>query len=213
MYEQNVSPLPYVQYVWRAEEVADGEAYDDPGKDTWGIAFTKKPDGEILAELLGPSFHHRQVDSALGHIYWGVEFYLHVTMRGIDKKKLLGQFIQLPVREGQFFIGNDAYDIPRFEDLEVFCERLAEQGTLYDDVYDAARLAASERTRQRQHLAHTGMTRKQLEQLQRAYYAAELLVAGKAPTDVASEAGYADQAHMTRSLKLLLGKTPSQWNG
>ena len=46
--------------------------------------------------------------------------------------------------------------------------------------------------------------------LERARRAHELLQQGWAPVDVAIEAGYADQAHLTRSLRVFAGQTPRQ---
>jgi len=40
--------------------------------------------------------------------------------------------------------------------------------------------------------------------------AAELLCRGVSLLDVAGQAGYADQPHLTRSLKRFVGQTPSQ---
>lgn len=87
MYEQKSSKLPFVQLLWRAKVLQVGE-YDDPAKESWGLAFTKKPDGSLGAELLGPAFHHKVLGSAKGDEYWGAEFYPYVTMRGVDKPKL-----------------------------------------------------------------------------------------------------------------------------
>lgn len=46
----------------------------------------------------------------------------------------------------------------------------------------------------------------------RARRAWRLIVGDEAAlSDVAAEAGYADQAHMTRAVKMLTGRTPGQW--
>jgi AraC-like DNA-binding protein len=37
-----------------------------------------------------------------------------------------------------------------------------------------------------------------------------MLCQGVSPVDVAGKAGYADQPHLTRSVKRFLGQTPSQ---
>ena len=56
----------------------------------------------------------------------------------------------------------------------------------------------------------TGLTRGTIRQIGRAERALELLGRGVAPLEVARQAGYADQAHLTRSLKRFVGQTPSQ---
>jgi len=56
----------------------------------------------------------------------------------------------------------------------------------------------------------TGLTRGAIGQIRRAERAAELLCRGVPPLDVAGQVGYADQPHLTRSLKRFVGRTPSQ---
>lgn len=52
MYEQKSSHLPFIQTIWRAR-VVKKDKYDNPAKDTWGLAFTKRADGRLQAELIG----------------------------------------------------------------------------------------------------------------------------------------------------------------
>jgi methylphosphotriester-DNA--protein-cysteine methyltransferase len=52
------------------------------------------------------------------------------------------------------------------------------------------------------------MTHGQFRQIQRARLATNLLQAGAPILDTVHEAGYFDQAHLTRSLRLLIGQTP-----
>jgi AraC-like DNA-binding protein len=56
----------------------------------------------------------------------------------------------------------------------------------------------------------TGLTRGTIRQIRRAEGAVELLSRGVSALDTARRAGYADQAHLTRSLKRFVGQTPSQ---
>jgi methylphosphotriester-DNA--protein-cysteine methyltransferase len=51
---------------------------------------------------------------------------------------------------------------------------------------------------------------KGLEQIERAQQAAALLEQGVSLLDVVYQVGYADQPHMTRSLKRFIGQTPAQ---
>jgi methylphosphotriester-DNA--protein-cysteine methyltransferase len=54
------------------------------------------------------------------------------------------------------------------------------------------------------------MTLKQIEQLERARHAYQLLRQGTPAAEAALLAGYADQSHLTRSLKVIEGKTPAR---
>ena len=47
-----------------------------------------------------------------------------------------------------------------------------------------------------------------MKQIERARFATQLLRDGLSPSDVVHEADYFDQAHLTRSLRKLIGLTP-----
>jgi len=59
-------------------------------------------------------------------------------------------------------------------------------------------------------LQATGVTHSTIRQIERARHATNLLKQGAAIFDAVHEAGYYDQAHLTRSLKRLIGQTPAQ---
>jgi methylphosphotriester-DNA--protein-cysteine methyltransferase len=54
------------------------------------------------------------------------------------------------------------------------------------------------------------MTFSSYQQIQRARFAAALLTSGSSVLDATCEAGYFDQAHLTRSVKHLIGMTPAR---
>jgi AraC-like DNA-binding protein len=66
------------------------------------------------------------------------------------------------------------------------------------------------RTVQRRFLRATGLTQASLYQIERARQATRLLKQGLSILDVVDLAGYADQPHLTRSLKRFIGLTPAQ---
>ncbi len=59
-------------------------------------------------------------------------------------------------------------------------------------------------------LRATGVTQSYIRQLEQAQQAANLLAQGVSILDAVDQAGYADQPHLTRSLKRLIGYTPAQ---
>ncbi len=93
-------------------------------------------------------------------------------------------------------------------------QRLVKAGLIATDPYvqDVLRgetRRRSQRTEQRHVLRATGMTHATIRQIERARHATKLL--RRAPiAEVAYAAGYCDQAHLTRSLKHLIGLTPAQ---
>ena len=122
--------------------------------------------------------------------------------------------VTLPMASGSsFWLNGSALEYPTFENAETFVRRLATRGLLKCDpvVGDQLELPPAEqsqRTRQRHFLRSTGVTFAMFRQIEQARYAARLLTAGVPILDVISRAGYFDQAHMTRSLKRFIGRTP-----
>jgi len=60
-------------------------------------------------------------------------------------------------------------------------------------------------------LRATGLTLSDIHQIERARHAATLIQQGKSILDTVYEADYFDQAHLTRSLRQFVGKTPAQF--
>lgn len=214
MYEQSFSALPAIRSVWRA--VVDEPArYVDPANEYWGLAFTRRPDETLRAELIGPSLQPRDVESLRGDAYWGVEFPAHVVVSGAPKVSIMGAALDLPVEGDHFVLLGRRYRVPGFEELEPFVAGLLDSGaiTSHEDVRRALTgdvTGYSVRSWQRHIRWVTGLSRKQLQQLERARHAYFLLQNGCSPAATAVEAGYADQAHLTRSLRLLGSETPAQ---
>jgi methylphosphotriester-DNA--protein-cysteine methyltransferase len=62
----------------------------------------------------------------------------------------------------------------------------------------------------RRFLSAIGLTPKIIQQIERAHKAAALLEHGVSILDTVYQAGYADQPHLTRSLKRFIGHSPAQ---
>ena len=104
---------------------------------------------------------------------------------------------------------------PGPDNADVFVDRLVRAGLLaHDPVASAALLGdvdgLSRRSMERRVSRATGLTRGAIGQIRRAEKAVELLARGMSAVDMACRAGYADQPHLTRSLKRFVGQTPSQ---
>ncbi|PRI11042.1 hypothetical protein B4915_09250 [Leucobacter massiliensis] len=77
----------------------------------------------------------------------------------------------------------------------------------------AAELGESERTFRRRMLSDFGYGYATLVRIQRAANARHLLERGAKPSEAAATAGFADQAHLTREFRRLVGITPAQFAG
>src|SRR5262245_49300911 len=114
-----------------------------------------------------------------------------------------------------FRLDNAVWEYPTFENAEALVARLARAGLLVRDAAVPATLAGdmhalSRRSTQRHFLLATGMTRQTYRQIQRARYAVRLLRSGIGIVEAVHQAGYFDQAHLTRSLGRLIGETPAR---
>ena len=114
-----------------------------------------------------------------------------------------------------FWLHGSAWELPTFENADVFVDRLIRKGILVRDPVIEATIQGhapdvSIRSLQYRFLRATGLTHKTIQQIERARSAVSLLEQGIPILDTAFELGYFDQAHLTNSLKRFIGKTPAQ---
>jgi methylphosphotriester-DNA--protein-cysteine methyltransferase len=114
-----------------------------------------------------------------------------------------------------FWLNGSAWDFPNFENMETFVHQLVRSGLMMSDrtVEGAIRgelQKVTTRTEQRRVLQVTGLTRGAIHQIERARRASYLLKQGSPILDVVHEAGYYDQAHLTRSLQRFIGLSPAR---
>jgi AraC-like DNA-binding protein len=123
--------------------------------------------------------------------------------------------IDFPVAQRRrFWFEGNGWEIPSFENAEVFVGKLARLGVLATEpavpaALEGDRQHLSRRSVQRRFLRATGVTHVEFRQIRRARYAATLLRGGSSILDAVHGAGYFDQAHLTRSLSRLIGLTPA----
>lgn len=189
--------------------------YTDPANEYWCLGFIRHSDGSLSVELYGPSLRPRLLEGHADEEYWGIEFKAYVTLAAISKGRILNSSTLLPTVDNSLLIGNKRYAIPAYGELEKFAQQLRKDGVVMADqridrALQGDEIGFSERSRQRHFKSVTGLTKKQIQQLRRARYAFYLLQTGCSLPQAAVAAGYADQPHMTRSLKLLRGETPAQ---
>jgi len=114
-----------------------------------------------------------------------------------------------------FKYSGSAFEIPSYENVEQFIQKLVRQQVLHTDKVVTNTLAGvkvliSNRTIERHFKVTTGMSYKYIAQIIRAQKSAEALRSQQPIARVASDFGYADQSHMTRQIKHFLGHTPLQ---
>jgi len=124
--------------------------------------------------------------------------------------------VTLPEATGRsFWLNGSAWEYPAFENAETFVKRLVDDVLIavdlsVDSALQGQRQELSIRSAQRHFLQATGISHSTIRQIERARYATNLLKQGVSILETVHQAGYFDQAHLTRSLKHLIGQTPGQ---
>jgi AraC-like DNA-binding protein len=214
MHEERASDSPHIQFVWRAY-VKESGSFTDLAHDFWVLVFRTLHD-ETDVKLTGPVTKSLPISYETGQVNWGIVFKAHVFIRDLPKKDMLNHSTTLPMADQKSFIlGKHVIQVPTYDMAEEFVDDLVQRGILnanmdIAEALEAAAPAMSVRTLQRHYIRTTGLTQSQSRQVARARKAFMLLQEGKSIVEAAFKAGYSDQAHMTRSLKLLAGQTPGQ---
>src|SRR5690606_37522645 len=206
---------PYVEMIWHTRSEAAG-TFISSAATNWEIVIAKF-DGKTMVAARGPETRASEADFPADAELFGITFKLGTFMPHLPVKTLLDrQDAVLPEASSKsFWLHGSAWEIPTFENADVFVNRLIRQGILVRDPMIEAALqghtpALSIRSLQYRFVQVTGLTHKLIQQIERARRAATLLEQGTSIIDTAYELGYFDQAHLTNSLRRFIGKTPAQ---
>jgi len=214
LFEGRGSDSPYVEAVWRGRAGSD-YAPVCPASNRWHLLFLKQ-NGRVNVSVEGPLTKATPVTQAEGTEWFGVTFPLGTFLPSVSIRNLLDERAFLPLAaKTSFELAGSSFQLPDYENVETFVERLVREDVLVSDPVVKAVLAGqapemSWRTVRRRFLLATGLTYKVISQIERAHQAAALLEQGVSLLEPTYQAGYADQSHMTRSLKHFIGHTPAQ---
>ena len=214
LFEGRESDSPYIEAVWRDWAGSD-YAPVCPASNRWHLLFLKQ-NGRIKVSVEGPLTRATPVTQAEGTEWFGVTFQPGTFLPSVSIRNLLNERAILPLAaKNSFQLVGSSFQIPDYDNVEMFVARLVREDLLVSDKIVKAVLGGqspelSLRTVRRRFLLATGLTYKALSQIERAKQAVDLLEQGISLLDTAYQAGYADQSHMTRSLKHFMGYTPAQ---
>ena len=214
LFEERRSDSPYVEAVCRGR-AGSNYAPVCPASHRWHLLFLKQ-NGRVNVSVEGPLTRATPVAQAEGTEWFGVTFPLGTFLPSVSIRNLLDEQAILPLAaKTSFELAGSSFQFPDYDNVETFVERLVREDVLISDPVVKAVLAGqppemSLRTVRRRFLLATGLTYKAISQIERAKQAADLLEQGVSLLETAYEAGYADQSHMTRSLKHFMGHTPAQ---
>lgn len=174
-------------------------------------------EGTIQLTIRGPETKATTIECPAGAEWIGIRFSLGSFMPQYPARRLMDRNdVNLRgVTRRSFWLEGSAWEYPGFENAESFVTRLVKRGLLARDPAVEAAVhgevqALSRRSTQRHFLHATGLTHTTFRKILRARHAARLLREGVSIVDTVHEAGYYDQAHLTRSLRNLIGVTPAR---
>lgn len=213
-FERRSARSPLVEQAWRTHSEPE-ESFISAAASHWEMVVTRQWDSARLT-VRGPETRAMTASIPQDAVFFGIQFTHGAFMPGLPPGQLVDRsFTATPAGKESVWLDGCRIELPDPENADAFVERLVSAGVLVHDPVAAAALrgdvaALSTRSIQRRVARATGLTRGAIRQIRRAERAVELLCQGLTPLDVVHEAGYADQSHLTRSLKRLVGRTPSQ---
>jgi hypothetical protein len=222
-FEERPSDSPFVAAVWRTQaETVWSTHMKNPGPflfpavSHWGLVVTKQH-GKTTLTLWGPGTKATPAPCPGEAELFGIIFqrgaFLPSLPPGIVRDR---RDAVLPEATSQsFWLNGSTWQFPDYDNADTFVDRLVRSGLLVrDDIVDAVAQGQlkdlSLRSAQRRFRHATGLTHSMVRQMERARCAKELLQQGISIGDTIDQAGYYDQAHLTRSLKRFSGLTPAQ---
>lgn len=204
----------YVTRYWQARSVPE-PSFISVATSRWKIVVVRQR-GRSEVVVRGPETRATEVDIPDDAEFFGIDFSLGTYMPGLPLPRIVDQAVTLSRSHGDaVWIDGDQWEVPVLGNADVFVDRLVRRGLVaYDPVaaeaVEGVATGYSARTLERRITRASGLTRGTIRQIARAERAVEALVRGVSPAEVAGLAGYADQAHLGRSLRRFVGLTPAQ---
>lgn len=212
-FEHRPSDSPFIEKVWRSHSEAAGR-FTSIAANHFELVVSRL-NGKSLLTLRGPETKSSPADCPADGAWLGIRFKLGAFMPFLPPGQLINRNdVNLPGASSKaFWLNGSAWEYPDFENAETFVKRLVHKGILVRDYTIEGALQrcpprTSLRSTQRHFLLATGLTQSSIRQIERARHATNLLQQGLSILDTVHEAGYFDQAHLTRALKLRIGQTP-----
>jgi helix-turn-helix protein len=213
-FEERLSDSPFVERIWRTRSDREG-TFTSIALSHWQMCIWRQK-GQTYLTVRGPETRPTQATCPPDTDFFGIVFKLGTVMPYLPASTLVDSDFTLPdAGSSSVWLNSSAWQFPTYENADTFVDRLARDGLLVREAAVGAALRGelsdvSLRSVQRRFLQATGLTHSAIAQIERARHATTLLKSGAPILDAVGEAGYADQPHLTRSLKRLIGLTPAQ---
>jgi len=203
----------FVEKAWRTSSEPE-PFFISVAASHWQIVVTTQRDLTQLT-VRGPETRATITAIPADAEFFGIVFSLGSFVPAIPLSRLVDRAVTVPAATpNSVWLDGSRWEIPTPGNADVFVDRLVRQGMVVRDPVVAESLLAgvdgvSTRTLQRRVARATGLTRRTIRQIARAEKAVAALGRGLSPADAAVHLGYADQAHLIRSLQRFIGQTPA----
>jgi AraC-like DNA-binding protein len=222
-FEERPSGSPFIETIWRTPIATipptrneNSGPYIFPAVRHWGLVVAKQ-NGKKTITMWGPGTKATPAlcpreSEIFGIIFKQGAFMPHLPLSIVRDRR----DVTLPEATSKsFWLNGSAWQFPDYENADTFVDRLVRcdllvRDEMVDSVLQGQLKDVSLRTAQRRFLQATGLTHNTVRQMERARFAKGLLQHGISILDTIAQAGYYDQAHLTRSLKHFIGLTPVQ---
>lgn len=211
-WRERSSELEPIASVWtgRASEITSRTVLADPCISI--ILVKSKTNAEVI--LRGPETKPRSEILIPGHTWTGIRLQPGVQLKNFPTQQFTNKFRALPAdTNGRFQLAGTLLQFPSFNNAEQLVKQMYDLGCMSGKALNAQELpkqGMSPKSYSRFVKRNTGLSPYKLHQLQRMAEAFRLLRQGVPAATVASELGFADQAHLARAAKQFLGHTPRE---
>lgn len=214
-FEDRPADSPLIERVWRCHS-SGGGLFSSMAESNLELVVTQLA-GLTRVTLRGPVTRAATVACPPEGQWFAIRFRPGAYLPSFPTASLLNHNdADFPLcGRGRFWFEGAAWEIPNFDNAEVFVRRLARRGIVAHDFAVGAAVAGDPqaltlRSVQRHFQRVTGMTQARFRQIERARHAVQLLSSGVSILDTVHNAGYFDQAHLARSVKYFIGQTPGE---
>ena len=208
------SDSPFVQAVWRNESER-AESFISTAGTHWEMVWMRHR-GQTTFTVRGPETRATPAELPAEAEWLGITFQLGTFLPDFPPGGLLDrQDVNLPASGKSFRLGGFTWEVPTYENADDFVSGLVRSELLVRDplvegALQESPLDLSPRALQYRFQRATGLRRKTVQQIQRAWQATTLLEQGCSILETTYQLGYFDQAHLTNSLRHYMGQTPAQ---
>lgn len=212
VWRERTSELEAIASIWtcNASEVMSRAVLADP---CISIILVQSPSSaEVI--IRGPETTPRDEILLPGYTWTAIRLQPGIQLKNFPAEQFLDDFMALPTdNDGKFQFEGAWLRFPNFNTAEGLIEQMQSRGLMSGKVVDSKenpRQGLSSKSYSRLVKRTTGLSPYKLQQLRRIHEALSLLKQGIPAASVASELGFVDQAHLSRSAKQFLGHTPKE---